>query len=81
MEGRLEERVELREAEVPDGLSRAIPFHLILDGMVEAEEIRDVLAGAVTNDGVARRVTLPLAEVDAHLKMGRVEIDVAVPCH
>ena len=77
----LEEGDELGEVEVPDGLTRLIPVDLILDGVVEAEEVRLVLAGAMTSDGSPFWMAFPLPEVDGHATIRGVEADVAVPGH
>ena len=77
----LEEGDELGEVEVPDGLTRLIPVDLIPDGVVEAEEVRLVLAGAMTSDGCPVWMAFPLPEVDGHAAIRGVKADVAVPGH
>ena len=54
--------------------------YLSLDGVVEAEEVRDVVARAVTSHCVTCRMAFSLAKVDANLFPVMVEGDAAVPC-
>ena len=53
--------------------------YLSLDGVVEAEEVRDVVARAVTSHCVTCRMAFSLAKVDANSSPVMVKGDAAVP--
>ena len=76
-----EELDELGLVEGPDRLTRLVEVDLVLDGVVEAEEVRAVLARAMTRDGGSIGMTFAFAKMNCDAPGGPVERDVAVPSH
>ena len=75
----LEEADEFRLGEAPDGFMRAALTSFSQQGMVDAEEVDVVAAGALSDDGVALRMSFAGPQMDGHFLGPMVEVDVAVP--